>query len=83
MKKRICHHLAEGGAGMTEEEMTLRLAEHMLEHNEHHREEILHLAEHFRAEEKYEAAEHAARAARLMGLADRALAEAMAAGKEP
>ena len=70
------HHGTEG-AGLPEAEKNRLLAEHMLSHNEHHREELLHLALHFEEDGKAAAAEKLRLAAGCLAGANALLAEAL------
>ncbi|MBR4165654.1 MAG: hypothetical protein IKR43_05400 [Lachnospiraceae bacterium] len=76
---KYCHHDHHGteGAGLPEAEKNRLLAEHMLSHNEHHLEELLHLALHFEEDGKAAAAEKLRLAAGCLAGANALLAEAL------
>ena len=78
-----CHgDRPEGDAPLTEKAMALRLAEHMWDHNEQHREEILQLAERFAALEQPAAADKLREAAARMEEVNKALHAALHLAEE-
>ena len=85
MRNRLYHHehgAHPEGTPLTEKDMALRLAEHMWEHNTHHREEILGLAERFAALEQPAVSEKLREAAARMEEANDALHAALHLAEE-